>query len=49
VTMVCDGDLIRWKREEGASAAKCVWDGSQVLRETGASGARQAREGGGAH
>jgi len=43
VTMVYDGDLMRRKREEGASTAKYLWDGAQVLMETDGSDTTQAR------
>jgi RHS repeat-associated protein len=41
--MVYDGDLVRSKREEGASTAKYLWDGAQVLMETDGSDDTQAR------
>jgi len=43
VTMVYDGDFMRRKREEGASTAKYLWDGAQVLMETDGSDTTQAR------
>jgi YD repeat-containing protein len=43
VTMTYDGDHMRRKREEGASAAKYVWDGAQVLLDTDAGDATVAR------
>ena len=43
VTMIYDGDFMRRKREDGASTAKYVRDGAQVLLDTDASDATVAR------
>ena len=43
VTMTYDSDLMRRKREDGASTAKYVWDGAQVLLDTDAADATVAR------
>ena len=43
VTMTYDGTHMRRQREEGASTAKYLWDGAQILMETDGSGTTAAR------